>query len=522
MRFDLGDNKHTFRPVQDFARRQLEEHWDDYDIFILPYGVGTGKSALGRMVQVAFLDKKTCYITPQNNLIRQVKDDYPEVNAVMGRAQYICHTSDTYSTSKEVVEFSCEDIYNINESKLCATCTYSKARMNEYKRKDTVYNVFSYMDCISKKGEVVKERVGDINIVDEADACLQIIKDFAGLQISVKKFSFDNEKIDDAEYIVEWLRDVGEHFEIGAKNENDYVKKSKLFKKADKFFNIASSLETDWDLYAVELKETKRSKTLDIKPMDCPVSIIKKLLGKEKTVFMSATIFKEDLEAFENMGYRVKTLAAESAIPAVNRTIFYENAYGGAKASTVDPDLTAQAIKKLVCQVKHSHTLVHTTYSKSTALAAALRDVGLEVLVHDKLDKTLVIEQWKHEGGILLGCGCDTGLDLKDDLCRLNIVTSIRFPSLGSKWVKKRMEWQNGRRWYMMEALRFLMQAFGRGVRGPNDWCVNVCLDKNIGWVIDSLLSMGVDVPLWFTESIKYFPEDEDIGLYLKEFKKEI
>lgn len=521
--FYQGDNKHTFRPAQIFAKEELEKHWEDYDIFIVPFGVGTGKSAIGRMVQLGFPDKKTCYITPQNNLIRQVKSTYPEINAVMGRAQYTCKSGASYSTSSEDIELTCEDIYYMNEDSLCKGCYYSDARTQEYKEKDTVYNVFSYMDCISKRGKVISDRQGDINVIDEADACLAILKDFAGLQLSVRNYEIEEGSIHDSVYVSNWLRDLGIHFETLARDTQDPVKKAVTYKKADKFFKIANSLEQDWDLFAVELKEGRRSKILDIKPLHCPTSIIQKLLGKTKTVFMSATIFKEDLEEFKRLGYRIKTIKATSAIPERNRTIFHvPDYYEGYKANQVPVEKMAYAIKHLAKKVKCSHILVHTTYRRSGELAAALYEQKVKAITHTQTDKRNVIEEWQAKGGLLLGAGCDTGLDLKYNLCRLNIVTQIRFPSLGSEWVKKKLKTRSGNLWYKLEALRFLMQAFGRGVRAPDDWCLNICLDKNITWLIHDLQKAGVDIPQWFIDSIRFYPEEEDIDQYLLDFKETI
>jgi Rad3-related DNA helicase len=102
------------------------------------------------------------------------------------------------------------------------------------------------------------------------------------------------------------------------------------------------------------------------------------------------------------------------------------------------------------------------------------------------------------------------GFDGIDDLVRLIIIPKIFYPYLGDPLVQKRKELQPSS--YILEALRTLIQASGRGNRHQDDWCDIHILDENIDSLIKSARSMtrklretfpNVNVvPPWWEEAI--------------------
>jgi Rad3-related DNA helicase len=99
------------------------------------------------------------------------------------------------------------------------------------------------------------------------------------------------------------------------------------------------------------------------------------------------------------------------------------------------------------------------------------------VLTHTKDTKIEVLNEFLAKGGVLLSAGLTEGVDLKDDLARLNIIVSCRFPNLGSDYVQKKKAQPGGNFWYMLETIKQTVQALGRTTRNEKDYSVSIILD---------------------------------------------
>lgn len=104
-------------------------------------------------------------------------------------------------------------------------------------------------------------------------------------------------------------------------------------------------------------------------------------------------------------------------------------------------------------------------------------------------DRDHALEQFKEQGGVLIGPSLDRGVDLPGDLCRVQVIVKVPFPNLGDKVIATRMrnagglnargeQMTGGQRWYATETARVIVQMTGRGVRSATDWCVTYVLDK--------------------------------------------
>jgi Rad3-related DNA helicase len=90
-----------------------------------------------------------------------------------------------------------------------------------------------------------------------------------------------------------------------------------------------------------------------------------------------------------------------------------------------------------------------------------------------------------------------SGVDLKYEISRFQILLKIPFPFLGSEKIKKRM---NKKDWYNYKTVCDLMQACGRSVRSFDDYADTFILDSSFS---DVLKYSSKFLPRWFTNSIK-------------------
>ena len=70
-----------------------------------------------------------------------------------------------------------------------------------------------------------------------------------------------------------------------------------------------------------------------------------------------------------------------------------------------------------------------------------------------------------------------TGLDLKDEQSRFQILVKVPYPSLGDRWIKKKQTLDNGK-WYRWQSVLKIVQAYGRSVRSKDDHAVTYLLDS--------------------------------------------
>ena len=94
---------------------------------------------------------------------------------------------------------------------------------------------------------------------------------------------------------------------------------------------------------------------------------------------------------------------------------------------------------------------------------------------------------------VVMGPSLTTGLDLKDDLSRMQIFLKVPYPSLGNNFVKEKMNYYPD--WYRWTAVIQILQGVGRSVRNENDWALT--------WILDSCFLDLMKDPYAFDETFK-------------------
>ena len=100
----------------------------------------------------------------------------------------------------------------------------------------------------------------------------------------------------------------------------------------------------------------------------------------------------------------------------------------------------------------------------------------------------------------MLAPSMSRGIDLPDDLCRVQIIAKCPFPALGDKQIASRLHLPGGQLWYTVKTIRDMVQMTGRAVRHDNDWAVTYIMDVNFG---KNLWSKWKRLfPAWWAESV--------------------
>ena len=100
---------------------------------------------------------------------------------------------------------------------------------------------------------------------------------------------------------------------------------------------------------------------------------------------------------------------------------------------------------------------------------------------------------------VLISPSFNTGLDLKDDLSRFQIITKVPYANLGDRWINAKSKL--GKDWYDWQTALKLVQTYGRSVRSKEDWAKTYILDSAFTYFVKRNRNI---LPEWFKEAIEF------------------
>lgn len=428
--------------------RWLEDNWNKSDVFAIVAPTAFGKSFLARSIQL-----ETCadIVTINNELVRQMADAYrKDITVAIGRAHY--KSPDAYITAHgKAFSATSHMLYN--------SVTFFNSRVQE--------------EAYHKP----------VVILDEADQQLSLLL----LRISTKiKLEFGERGQIPS---IDFAKRVLEHRIIKHRKALNKKYSQTIERKMLKALHAKSLIEADSASVACSIEDNE----LIIKPLYLPTKVINKLFGNSKLILLSGTLFPEDIT---DLIGRKKYISyqAPSPIPVENRKVIYEPIESDL-SYPVNYDEAAKELIHLLEKYPQRPAVVHVTYNDMSELSWRIPNT----LVHDKHNKKEALKKLEKTKGVLLAAGMTTGIDLKDDMCRLNIIFKASFPSTQDTWVKKRMAKTNGDVWRVQQVLKSTVQAAGRSTRSPNDASTVVIADRRIM----ALIARHWDLlPSYFTDAL--------------------
>ena len=108
----------------------------------------------------------------------------------------------------------------------------------------------------------------------------------------------------------------------------------------------------------------------------------------------------------------------------------------------------------------------------------------------------------KHLGSteptVLVSPSMMSGVDLKDDLARFQILLKVPYPNVASNKIKGRQK--TNKDWYAWKTVVDTLQMYGRSTRTETDFSDTFILDSNFS---DLLKYNSHMIPKYFTDAIK-------------------
>lgn len=474
------------RPIQRDALDWAGANWGKSPLLFMGLGVGAGKSAILRTIQRKVGGH---LLTSQNHLINQYVADYPDMNKLIGGAHYKC-SSYLSTCNIASVRYSCKGDGNTR-------CCYQEARDQFISGTPSILNLMSFF-INSVRYSVPSTTM----LIDEVHTVPGLIRQLTSSTVkfgSLEKAILKKLKYEKKDLISELK--LTEFFRCKVERLNELMAKEKDPQKVEKYWNqienaqyTLQAFESEPEKFVVQFEDN----ALKVLPVLAPRRFMDRVLGRGG-VFTSATLMDYDMrEIAGNMPYMHHDFG--TPIPAANRQIKYEPMPFGFDYNSIRPDEIAKKIMEIYIADKQP-TVVHLTYD----LASRLKEFMFhkDIIWHDKDTKDIAVATYKARGGLLMASGLSEGLDLKDDLCRRQIITKLQFGNIGDLYTKKRRALSDGNNWYLGEVFKVFCQSVGRSTRSATDYSQVIVLDSRFANTFKAWKREGF-VRQWFEDSIDW------------------
>jgi ATP-dependent DNA helicase DinG len=207
----------------------------------------------------------------------------------------------------------------------------------------------------------------------------------------------------------------------------------------------------------------------------------------KKIFFMSATIL--DTVGFaKNLGLKKEETAiikVEPDFPPEKSPIIYKPC-GFMSYNKLDQTMPKiiESVKEILERHPNEKAIIHTgNYKIAQAIYDGINSNRLIIKKNNENNEKILKKHINSKvPTVLLSPSLTTGVDLKDDLSRFQIIVKLPFMSLSDARVKKKIEINED--WYVCEMFRTLVQAAGRSTRSMDDWSTTYVLDSSFySWV---------------------------------------
>ena len=460
----------TPRDSQTAVLSTIEQQWDKADVFVVRVPVAGGKSAIATTVQDYALSQSLSagILVPNNNLRDQLMREFDWLVTVKAQEEYW------------LPRFNCNvkqymQRYNLRFGP--KGCKYNDDR-RKVKLKDTPI-VVNYMSFLAHKLQ------RNVLIVDEAHQLLETMQDLNSTKLWQHQYQYP-ENTNNLQQLLLWAE------------AQDTSPKINRLKSVLQSITPHTLVQFTEDLYKGELR-----KCIKLLPMNvseaAPVFWPKKT---KKIILMSATISESDIV---NMGLgtrKVVYVDAQSEIPAEQRPIKIRRVGSMShknKQATL-PKLVNE-IRNILDNHKNEKGFIHAPYELASLLQKS--DISDRLIFHTRNNKQAQFEEFMNSpvesGKVFVGSGMHSGVDLKEDLGRFQIVTKVPFKSLIDPCYRYLAA--NNPSEYIWLTGRDLVQCYGRICRTPKDNGITYLLDTDFDLWYNRAKEYQ-QIPTWFDEAI--------------------
>lgn len=501
---------------------------------LLQLPTGSGKSYFTIMFTnwyKNFINKNAKFdiITNSKILQEQYISDYDFIHNLKGRVNYDCNPYNTDCSSGW-------EICKTNGPKCGSECPYTNAKEN-WKAANIGLTNFHMFNTFAVYTKMIKDdKKSNVLIIDESHDFESVFCDFISTTLSsksLKKYGFNLKEIEDYDEKIsrikkiddyvgfienQFLKDIDEKItwldqaskSTTPKVRNDYANYiANCESNKNKFNYLIQEYNLNKDNWILDITKNETDKmysgiVLDAKPV-WGNTYMKDMIFKfyDHVIFMSGSLLDKDLFSFINGIHPNLTTfySVESDFPLKNRPIYYIKGLGkmtyNSKYETFNKQVSY--ILKILKKYPDKKGLIHCgSYEFSSWLKERIKDKRL--LFHDSDNRDEILQQHldSNKASVLVSPSMISGVDLKDDNSRFQIIIKMPFPFLGSEKIKQRMKTNSI--WYNWKTVVDFIQMIGRSVRSSEDFADTFILDDSFS---DLLKYNSYLIPNYITNAIK-------------------
>ena len=492
---------------------------EGYKNIILEAGTGTGKSAIATTLANMYGDSYILTMTKQ--LQEQYLNDFDDMLVeIKGRGNYRCNYKGT-------CDFCIKAEYNLRK---CRGCPFQIA----FKKAIESENVITNYDFLYYAGVVnplLDSR--ELLILDEAHnlerkmlmlSSCELNREYISTKFGIDIFEslvYGKKSVNDLKRNPKYWQSVCkdlikeckkrikkiegdsnktvqvslDEFESNPDlySNFDYVEKQNLEQDIKNFAEIESGLDNNELIIDLPDRKSILDGKMDISAEFKPFSVVddtQNLLSLGNiTIFLTGTLGSKDKFCEWNNINPDETfyIYEKSPFDVANRPIYADfvgrmSGYRRGVPNWKNKRAIAK-VKEILDKHKGENGVIHTSSNQQAFwIIEELKDYPL-VFVGGE-DRNIVLKEFTNskENSILIGASIKDGVDFKGDLCRFQIVFKIPYPQLNEQ-VKYRKALDP--KWFYYQTVMALMQAYGRGIRDMDDWCVMYIIDSSFKHLFD-------------------------------------
>ncbi|WP_295609622.1 helicase C-terminal domain-containing protein [uncultured Methanobrevibacter sp.] len=492
---------------------------EGYKYIILEAGTGIGKSAIATTLANMYDDSYILTMTKQ--LQEQYLDDFGDMLVeIKGRGNYKCNY-------KGNCDFCIKAEYNLRK---CSDCDYNMAFKKAVEAKNVITN-YDYLFYAGVANPLLDSR--ELLILDEAHnlerKMLMLSSSELNREYISTKFGIDifeplmygtksiNELKRNPDYWIELCDDLIkeckkrikkiegdadksvqvtlDEFESNpSKYSNfDYIEKQNLEQDMKSFASISLGLLHKELIIDLPDKNTIVNNAMDISAEFKPYSVLDDTQNLLKLgnvcIFLTGTLGSKDKFCEWNNINPDETyyIYEKSPFDVAKRPIYVDfvgRMSGFRRGIPKWKNKRAiEKIKEILNMHKNEKGVIHTSSNEQAFwIIDQLREYNLMFVGGEDRNRTLKEFTESKENIILIGASIKDGVDFKGDLCRFQIVFKVPYPQLNEQ-VKYRRDLDP--KWFYYQTVMALMQAYGRGIRDSDDYCVMYIIDSSFKQLFD-------------------------------------
>jgi len=446
------------------------------------------------------------YLTADKNLQKQIYDDFETMGVVDVRGQnnYPCIAVDP---GERLARFRRHRGYVGCDDGPChvgVSCQYAPdSRDRGQIRPDCKYygrdwdarraSFISTNDAfwLSQRGYGQGLGEFDLLICDEAHAIADQLESFLTFEITAEDAQYAKTILVDSDEIQNW-RDWANHHKakLASRIEQreqmppqDLDGAHDLRRMKTTLGKLERLVEIDPLDWIVEREGSKRAKFTPIKVSKYAEEFL--FQGIKKVILMSATLTRKTLQLLGIDPSQAEIMEFKSSFPVARRPVIAIETTPpvrvNARMHDTDKLLWMRRIDRLIEPRRHLKAFISTvSYARMQELFKCSEHKDL-MIIHESGDAKWALEHFVNFQGpqILVSPAMDTGIDLLYDLCRYIIIGKVPIPDTRGALMQIRVKQDPELPYYL--AMQKLVQATGRGMRAPDDWCETFIVDDTFG-----------------------------------------